>query len=506
MKTSKKQKVAARRFAAGIIGSMCVQLAAAADEPDALMRHHELSLPATTACLNAQLASGRAQNSLSGISVVAVRDGRVIYRRNFGTVSPTSTQPVQSSTRFRIGSVTKVLTATAVLSLVDDGLIRLHAPVTRVLPGLSLPGDPSWLRQLSAHELLSNQGELADPSDGMGPSDDGALAAAFFDPAFTSTIGLMVPPGTFYNYSSTNFMLAGLMAETAAGKPYRAVVRQRVFKPLDMKRATFLSSDVTSDNDAASGVAPETVYAPGSYDDSIERPAGMAWASADDMTKFVKFMLRGDRDVLSTRLWRAMQTAQVDTAERPDGTLGYGYGLATEKNSTFPDSSGELRFYPGVKMVWHEGAVHGYRALVVAFPQQQFGYVALVNGDLRNAFTDSMPCMQQAAAEAIGTRLPAPAPFPSPQIERDRFGDYVGNYVDWQGFTATVTLTASGDLHIQIPSFDAAGYGYNPILHPESRDNFALYHEGGALLLTGFREGGSSVVYLRSRETVLARQ
>ncbi len=322
--------------------------------------------------------------------------------RSFGTVSPTSAQPVQSSTRFRIGSVTKALTATAVLTLVDDDELRLHGPVTRVLPGFSLPGDPAWLRQLSAHELLSNQGGLADPSDGMGPSDDGALAAAFYDPVFTSQVGLMVRPGTFYNYASTNFMLAGLMAETVAGKPFRAVVRQRVFRPLDMKRATFLSSDVTSDNDAASGVAPDTVYAPGSYDDSIERPAGMAWASADDMAKFMRFILRGNRDVLSTRLWRAMQTPQVDTAERPNGVLGYGYGLATNKNSALPDSSGQLRFYPGVKMVWHEGAVHGYRALMVTFPDQQFGYVALVNGDLNNAFT-GIRC------RACGRRRPRPS-------------------------------------------------------------------------------------------------
>jgi CubicO group peptidase (beta-lactamase class C family) len=50
-------------------------------------------------------------------------------------------------------------------------------------------------------------------------------------------------------------------------------VRQRVFKPVGMKRATFLSSDVTADNDTAFGIGTDQVYAPGAYDDSIERPA-----------------------------------------------------------------------------------------------------------------------------------------------------------------------------------------------------------------------------------------
>ncbi len=69
-----------------------------------------------------------------------------------------------------------------------------------------------------------------------------------------------------------------------------------------------------------------------------------------------------------------------------------------------------------------------------------------------------------------------------------------------------MTLTASGGLHIQIPSFDAGGLAYDPILRPETRDNFTLVFDGGSLLVTGFREAGSNVVYLRTRETVLKRQ
>ncbi len=274
-----------------------------------------------------------------------------------------------------------------------------------------------------------------------------------------------------------------------------------------MKRAVFQSSEVMEDSDAASGVGTDTVYAPGAYDDSVERPAGMTWASADDLAKFMRFLMRGDRDVLSTRQWRAMQTMQVETMERPGGTLGYGYGLGVETNAAFPDSTGQLRFYPGVKVVAHSGGVPGYRALMMTLPNQQFGYAALVNGDINNTSTDPTPCMRRAAAEAVAARLPAPAPFPPTLIERNRFVDYVGVYEDRQptGGTAIVTLTPAGDLHVQLPHLDAMGYSYDPILRPVNRDNFNLYIEGGLLLVTGFREGGSNVVYLRTRDSVFAR-
>jgi CubicO group peptidase (beta-lactamase class C family) len=227
----------------------------------------------------------------------------------------------------------------------------------------------------------------------------------------------MVPPGSFYNYSNANFMLAGLLAETAAGRPYREVVRHRVFNPLGMTRAAFLPSIVTGDSDIAYGVEANQVIAPDSYDNAIARPAGYAWASADDLAKFARFLLRGNPTVLSTRLWLAMQSRQVNMLEFLD-YRAYGYGLVVEDALAAPDSQNTMRFYDGVRVVWHNGAINGYRSLMMTMPRQQFAYVALVNGS-----HDLFPCFRVAAAEAVGNRLPAPSPFPGPGIRRDLFVD-----------------------------------------------------------------------------------
>lgn len=458
-------------------------------------------LPQTTACLNSALAAGRNSNAYSGIAAAVVLDGRVVYRIGLGTVSPTSTQPVLPSTRFRFGSLTKSMTATALLSLAQEGRIRLHDPVSTLLPGFELYGAPGWSERLTAHRLMSHQGGIQDSGDRDGPRDDGALAAAFYDPAFLATVPLIVAPGTFYNYSNPNFALAGLLVETADGRPYRHAMRQRVFKPLGMKRTTFLPSEVLADNDFAYGVDDDTIVAPDDYDNAIMRPAGFGWTTADDLAKYALFVLHGNPHVLAYRDWRAMQTRQVDTLEFLN-LEGYGYGLGVSDAVTLLDGNGQRRFY-AVKVVSHGGAIDGYRSLMVTLPAQRFGYVVLVNGDESNPLVDqALACFRVAAAETVSDRLPPPSPFPNADIQRDRFTDYVGEYQEFTGARAIVTLTTTGDLHVDLPDLPLA---YDPILQPISRDNFLWHTEAGSFQLTGIRGSGNQIEYLRTRVSVVAR-
>jgi CubicO group peptidase (beta-lactamase class C family) len=462
-------------------------------------KHAELPLPRTTECLNAALTAGRNNNAYSGIAAAVVLDGRVVYRTGLGTVSPTSTQPVLPSTRFRFGSIAKSMTATAVLSLARERRIDLHDPVTTLLPGFELYGQPGWSDRLTTHRLLSHQGGIQDSGTLVGPTDDGALAAAFYDPAFLETVPLIVAPGTFYNYSNPNFSLAGLLAETADGKPYRHVMHHRVFKPLGMKRTTFLPSAVLSDNDFAYGIAGTEIVAPDEYDNAIMRPAGFGWTTADDLAKYALFILHGNPHVLAPRHWRAMQSRQVDTREFLD-LQGYGYGLGVSEAATLLDADGQRRFYE-LKVVSHDGAIRGFRSFMVTLPAQRFGYLALVNGN-HPLVDQASACFRIAAAETVTDRLPPPSPSPDPDIQRDRFVDYVGEYADITGGRAIVTVTPAGELHVEFPDL---GVGYNPTLQPISRDNFRVHTEIGSFLLTGIRGTGSQVEYLRTRIAVLAR-
>jgi hypothetical protein len=131
----------------------------------------------------------------------------------------------------------------------------------------------------------------------------------------------------------------------------------------------------------------------------------------------------------------------------------------------------------------------------------------MVNGDAPVPATDLFPCYQRAAVETVGNRLPAPSLPPDPQIQRDRFGDYVGTFDDRTGIGGSyvLSLTPGGDLSISLPRFP--NFQYNPILLPTSRDNFLFFTESGVIPITGFRARGSSaVLHLRTRPFVWTRR
>ena len=263
-----------------------------------------------------------------GAAVAILEHGRVTFARGFGTKGPSSTEPVRATTLFRVGSMTKALTATALLSLVDERGLSLDDKVKDVIPDIAINGPE--LSDLTVRQILSHQSGLYDYGTLDGPHDDAGLSSFATSDQFRAVEYFMDPPGTFWNYSNPNFAIAGLAAERVAGTFYRNLMATRVFEPLHMKRTFFLASDVLADGDYAVGKSTDQngkllEQAPDSYDNSFMRPAGYAFSSVLDYAKFVRELYSGRPRVLSSRLRAAMQHMEVPTlyfgAEQ-----GYGFG------------------------------------------------------------------------------------------------------------------------------------------------------------------------------------
>jgi D-alanyl-D-alanine carboxypeptidase len=258
--------------------------------------------------------------------VLVVRDGSTIRTDVRGVAARGPARQVSAGDRFRIGSVTKTFVATVVLQLVDEGRVSLDDTVEEWLPGL-VPGG----RAITVRQLLSHRSGLfdyvEDPKVFAPYNQDPAHA---WDPRRLVEIAVGHPapfsPGRRFAYSSTNYLLLGLIIETATGTSLEQQLRERIFEPLGLRQTTFAPRFVTDPYIHGHRSPSHQGVITGPPVDTDLEAASWTWAagaivsSADDLRRFFALLLGGQ--LLPARLLRAMETVA------PAGSLQYGLGLA----------------------------------------------------------------------------------------------------------------------------------------------------------------------------------
>ena len=317
-----------------------------------------------------------------GASVAVIIDGQVVYEQGYGVKRRGATAPVNARTQFRIGSVTKMLTAAAVMQQVEAGTVFLDDRVTRHIPEIEFLGQ--WPAEvMTVEHLLTHATGIPDLNfRPWGATGSNALS----DWALTlDDVGLHAPPGAFWNYSNPNFNLAGLVVERASGMDYRSYMETQVFVPAGMSRTTFDPSAVVADGNFAYGHQPEesgdeTIYASDDYDNGAYAPAGYAFSTAGDLARWALLLSDGGGDVLAPESAAIMQTIQQDLENFP-GT-GYGYGIFVEP------------FYD-LTIRQHGGNIWGWGTFLLWHPERRF-----VVSVLANTF-QSLPGAAYCIADAV---------------------------------------------------------------------------------------------------------
>jgi CubicO group peptidase (beta-lactamase class C family) len=448
--------------------------------------------------LIAAVLAEREELGAPGVAIAVIEDGEVSFARGFGSKDPAADVPVEATTLFRIGSVNKMLTAAGLLVQVGKGAVDLGEPVTELVPAFHFDADPAWAPSITGEHLLTHTSGMVDYLDMTVPAaqkTDEALET-FMTGQFGSVGYLMAPAGAFYNYSNPGFYLAGLLAEKAAGKPYRQLMKEDVFAPLGMDRTFFLGSEVLADGDYAIGKSggfaglPDTIH-PDTYDNAWARPAGFASSSVLDLAKFVRYLLDGDSAVMPDALVEGMQSPHVNMLEYGD-LLHYGHGLMIFDGVFLggPDK------YHSMKVVQHGGDIPGFAALVAYVPSTRFGFIALANAD-GATFTNSL-----VTALTTLTKLPEPSTPPDLTVDPSTFTALEGTYED-NFNVGTITVTKVGDsLEVNMPAVDQAGVPYEPILTPYAPDSFYLDIQGFTLPVRVIPDEGGVYRYLRTRAFV----
>lgn len=193
----------------GCLESSTGQLSANDAKPD---------VPAVTNAIE----TGINRNRLRGAAALIMKDNRVIYEKAFGDYTINTVVP--------IASASKLISASAIMSVVDEGLLSLDAPISKYLPNLNGKEGTITLRQLMSHTsgLPGNNRCLANTS---------ITLAECVDQIFQ--VGLQADPGTQFRYGGVSFQVAGRLAEIASGKSWNTLFEEKIKGPLNMVNTTY---------------------------------------------------------------------------------------------------------------------------------------------------------------------------------------------------------------------------------------------------------------------------
>jgi CubicO group peptidase (beta-lactamase class C family) len=327
-----------------------------------------------------------AETRIPGAAIAIVSGDQIVFAKGFGTSNSETGAPVTPDMLFRIGSVTKMFTSTALTMLAEQGKLSLDAAVGRYVKGLS-----PRLAAVTAHQLMSHTAGLRDDAPGYGAHDAEALARV---PRAWADQYFFTPGGRVFSYSNPGFALAGLLAEEIGRRPFARLLDETVFKPLGMTVTTFeptvamthpLSQGHNVSGDRTTIVRPFA-------DNAGYWPAGFLFSSAHDLARFtIAFMNGGridERPVVPASVITKLSTGYATTHSGPENAQ-YGYGLL-------------VREYRGVRVVEHGGSIQGFGAMVRMVPEQQFAIITLVNRS-----GGSLPRSIEAAMELFLPLKPA---------------------------------------------------------------------------------------------------
>lgn len=328
--------------------------------------------PATFESMAEQLTYGE---RVPGMALAIVQGGRVLSARGFGVTDVNHPQPVDAHTVFRLASLSKAFAGTMAGLLVNDGTLRWDSKVVDYVPGFQL-SDPVATRQLTIADVLSHRvGLTRNAYDRDVESNDDYYTLSHK----LAYAPLRCAPGACYAYQNVAFSLVGDVVFAASGSFYEQAVEKRIFKPLGMNDASMgLAGIQASPSWARPHVRSRNGWVSLTPKPTYYRlaPAAGVNASAADMAQWLLGQTGHRPDVLPAPLLATLHSSLISTP----GEMRSGW-RHERVNSAGYALGWRVFDYAGHQVVFHAGAVQGYRGLVALVPERDLGIAILWNGE-----------------------------------------------------------------------------------------------------------------------------
>jgi CubicO group peptidase (beta-lactamase class C family) len=387
-------------------------------------------LSARLAAIEKAIEAKRQEYHIPGISLVIVKDDKVIYTKGFGLKDVEHNLPVTPDTLFAIGSSTKAFTGMAAVMTADEGKLSLDDSPKKFLPYFHLQ-DPDADARIKIRDLLSHR-------SGVDRTDISMASGKLNREELIRVAGLAKPSaklGEKFLYQNVMFAAAGEIVAKAQGTTWDKFIETRIFKPLGMKASNTTVAATLKSRDYAlgytyNGDTKETRRVP-MREIEAAAPAGAINSNARDMAQWLRLMLNDGmfdgKRLVSEKSFQELLSVQNKVA----GNVNYGLGWF-------------LRDWKGHKVAEHGGNIDGFNAQVAFMPDQKLGFVLLTNVSASPLGADAMNIIWSNIVGQPETNVATSAPAGDLQRE-------VGKYLLAEASLTFEVTMKDGKLLLTVP-------------------------------------------------------
>ena len=357
-------------------------------------------LPAQEHSFQTQFDGYVKEGGIVGAAYVMVNKGQITTSHSIGMADREANQPVNSKTIFHWASITKTLTAVAIMQLRDRGKLSLDDPIIQYVPELTrVHSEDNSVSRVTIRHLLSHTSGFQSPT---WPYRDDTKAWQPFEPTQWEQLVAMMPyqelafePGTRFQYSNPGFIYLARVIEKVTGDPYQVYVQKNILTPLGMTRSYYnvspyhLAGDRSNNYTIrASSDGRVAVVANGrEFDTGITTPNGGLNAPLEDLARWVEFLVganpsAGANAILRRKsleeMWRPITPIGPDFATAPPEFMGLSFFI-------YPRGEGA----DAVTLVGHTGHQAGFATFFVMNPRNGRAVIAAFNTSRAEADPDA---------------------------------------------------------------------------------------------------------------------
>lgn len=395
-----------------------------------------------------------AQNDVTGLSIALVDDQRLVWAAGFGEEDAERGIAASAQTRYRLGSIAKLLTATATMQLAEQGRIDIDRPLADALPGFSIRSRFTDAGPITPRNIMDHHSGLpANYLKGMMGEDT---------PPFSSLVEAVrdeyvaYPPNFVFGYSNLGVSLLGAAIEHVAGTPYGEHMTRALFAPLGMNHSSFESRPAVKVYDGSGPIEPLPLR---------DLPSGGLVSTVEDMSRFMRMIFAGGR-AGGQQLLRPDSIAEMLRPQN-DGIaldLGFRVGLGWLLSGIEIRNAGIVASHGGTLLDSH--------SLMVVLPEHKLGVIVASNSGTSQALVKKIATEALIHALEAKTGIAQPAAPAHTQAEVRVAPETLAEYAAW--YDSMVGLIR---VKPRANALDAEVMGHTLQLKPQADGQFGLRYK-----------------------------